>query len=203
MALAGVVAALDQLTTPQARAAGRQGIAETLRLAEAQGFAYVSVQCRTLEAAYAALDGDYRSMSRAGNAALASAAANGWLGSVWVCSAHAMLATCGPAARRACGGLEACGAGLRIAGDGVSPAVRLALHSLHGCAVFDRGRRAAGFEEMLRARTDVADRPLTAEQAAGTALLEFRAALALGRAEAACRCGTGSSTGRARPARRR
>jgi len=75
--------------------------------------------------------------------------------------------------------------GLRIAGDGVSPAVRLALRSLHGCAVFDRGRRAAGFEEMLRARTDVADQPLTAEQAASTALPEFRAALALGRAEAA------------------
>ena len=55
----------------------RMGQRLTLRLAEAQGFAHVSVQCRTLEAAYAALDGDYQSMSRASNAALASAAANG------------------------------------------------------------------------------------------------------------------------------
>ena len=185
MALAGVVAALDQLTTPEARAAGRQGIADTLRLAQAQGFSYVSVQCRTLEAAYAALDGDYRSMSRASNAALAIAAENGWLGSVWVCSAHAMLANAALQRAEPAEAGKHAAQGLRIAGAGASPALRLALRSLHGCAVFDRGRRAAGFEEMLRARTDVADQPLTAEQAASTALLEFRAALALGRAEAA------------------
>ena len=124
-------------------------------------------------------------MSRASNAALASAAANGWLGSVWVCSAHAMLANAALQRAEPAEAGKHAAQGLRIAGDGVSPAVRLALRSLHGCAVFDRGRRAAGFEEMLRARTDVADQPLTAEQAASTALPEFRAALALGRAEAA------------------
>jgi len=145
----------------------------------------VSVQCRTLEAVYAALDGDYRSMRRASNAALASAAANGWLGSVWVCAAHAMLANAALQRAEPAEAGKHAAQGLRIAGDGVNPAVRLALRSLHGCAVFDRGRRAAGFEEMLRARTDVADQPLTAEQAASTALPEFRAALALGRAEAA------------------
>jgi LuxR family transcriptional regulator, maltose regulon positive regulatory protein len=60
-----------------------------------------------------------------------------------------------------------------------------ALRSAHGCSVFDTGRCAAGFDEMLRARADLADRPLLAEQAAGAALLECRAALALGRVDAA------------------
>ena len=203
VALAGVVAALDQLTTPQARAAGRQGIADTLRLAEAQGFAYVSVQCRTLEAAYAALDGDYRSMSKASNAALAGAAANGWLGSVWVCSAHAMLANAALQRAEPAEARKHAAQGLRIAGTGVSPAVRLALRSLHGSAVFDRGHGGAGFEEMLRARTDVADQPLTAEQAASTALPEFRAALALGRAEAAMQVWDWLVDPSARMARRR
>ena len=92
-------------------------------------------------------------MSRASNAALASAAANGWLGSVWVCSAHAMLANAALQRAEPAEAGKHAAQGLRIAGDGVSPAVRLALRSLHGCAVFDRGRRAAGFEEMLRARS--------------------------------------------------
>jgi hypothetical protein len=58
---------------------------------------------------------------------------------------------------------------------------RAALRSAHGCSRFDRGNRAVGFDEMVRARTDLADRPLLPEPAAATALLECRAALTLGR----------------------
>jgi LuxR family maltose regulon positive regulatory protein len=188
-ALTGVVAAVHQLTAPQDQAAARRGLADTLRLAGEHGLDHLVMQCRTLQAAHAAVTGDYRLMSTAGNAALSSAAANGWHRSVWAYSAHAMLAYAALLRAEPVEAQRHAVQGLRIDGVAISPAARLALRSVHGCSVFDRGHRAAGFDEMVRARTDVADLPLTAEQAAGTALLECRAALALGRLEAAARVG--------------
>jgi LuxR family maltose regulon positive regulatory protein len=183
-ALAGLVDAVDRLPVAQDRRDARHRLTEALDLAEQHGLAYLALQCRTVVAAYAAVEGDHRSMVETGDAALASAAANGWLGSIWVSSAHAMLghaallrADPAEARRHAARGLHADGAGL-------GRPVRFALRCLHGCAVFDAGRRAAGLEEMLRARADVGDRPLSRQQAATAAMLEYRAALTLGRPEA-------------------
>jgi hypothetical protein len=145
MALTGVVAAVDQLSAAPDPAAARRGLADTLRLAGEHGLDHVVMQCRALEAAHAAAIGDYRSMTTAGNAALSCAAANGWLRSVWACSAHAMLAYAALLRAEPVDALRHAVQGLRIdgVGIGISPAMCYALGSAHGCSVFDIGRRAA------------------------------------------------------------
>ena len=92
MALGGVVAAVDQLASAPDRAAARRGLAGTVRVAYVHKVDHPVMQCRVLEAAHAAVTGDYRTMSTVAGAALSSAAANGWLRSVWAGSANAMLA---------------------------------------------------------------------------------------------------------------
>jgi LuxR family maltose regulon positive regulatory protein len=92
VALGGVVAAVDQLASAPDRAAARRGLAGTVRVAYVHKVDHPVMQCRVLEAAHAAVTGDYRTMSTVAGAALSSAAANGWLRSVWAGSANAMLA---------------------------------------------------------------------------------------------------------------
>jgi LuxR family maltose regulon positive regulatory protein len=60
-----------------------------------------------------------------------------------------------------------------------------ALHVVHGAALFDSGLWHRGLQEMQQARTDLGTVSLTGEQAAALAVLEHRAALALGRPDAA------------------
>ena len=180
--LADLVEAIYQLPDGQSRAAARHALCMVLDLAEHQGFGYLALQSRALLAGCAAIDGDYRSMVTAGDAVIASGAANGWLGSVWVDLARALLANAallrgepGEARRYTAQGLSTAGG---------SRSIRFGLRALHGCAVFDAGQRAVGFEEMLRARLEVGNRPLSVQHAASAALMEYRAAHTLGRPHA-------------------
>jgi len=60
-----------------------------------------------------------------------------------------------------------------------------ALRVVHGAALFDEGSRHRGLQEMQLARTDLGAVVPVGEQAAVPAVLEHRAALALGRPDAA------------------
>ena len=184
-ALAGLADAVDGLSCGPSRHGARSALAATQRLAHHHGWDYLAMQCRTMEATYAARNGDYRSASATSATALASAAAHGWLGSVWVGSAHAMLAGTALLGANPVAARQHAIKGLQARGSVASPAVRCALRTLHGCADFDLGQRAAGLHEMQQARIDVADSPLLPQQVARIGLLEVQAALALGRSEAA------------------
>jgi LuxR family maltose regulon positive regulatory protein len=184
-ALAGLVEAIDQLPVVHDRAAARRGLTDAWRLAEQHGLGYLAMQCRTMLASYAAADGDYRSMAAISDDALAAAAANGWLNSLWASFGRAMLAHAALLRAEPAEARRHAAQGLRTGGAGFGGSIRYALQSLHGCALFDVGQRTAGFDEMLRARADNADRPLSRQQAAVVALLEYRAALTLGRPDAA------------------
>src|SRR6185503_17681067 len=80
----------------------------------------------------------------------------------------------------------------RLATDGLAarpalltPPLRFALQVVHGAATYDQGHRANGLAELQQARTEIGEFPLTAEQAASAAVLEFHAALQLGHTTAA------------------
>lgn len=180
--LAGLVEAIHQLPGGDERGAARRALTDVLDLAEHQGFGYLAMQCRTLLAGCATIDGDYHAMAVAGDAVIASAAANGWLSSVWVDFTRGLLANAALLRAEPAEALRYTAQGLSTAGG--SRPVSFALRWLHGCAVFDAGQRAAGFEEMLRARIEVGDRPLYGQHAATAALMEYRAAQTLGRPHA-------------------
>jgi LuxR family maltose regulon positive regulatory protein len=74
---------------------------------------------------------------------------------------------------------------LRHVGTARKARMTLALRVLHGAALFDCGSRHRGLQEMQEARTDLGAVSLAGEQAAVLALLEHRAALALGRPDLA------------------
>jgi LuxR family transcriptional regulator, maltose regulon positive regulatory protein len=180
--LAGLVEAIHQLPGEYDRAAARLALTDVLDLAEHQGFGYLAMQCRTLLAGCATIDGNYDAMAVDGDAVIASAAANGWLGSFWVDFTRGLLANAALLRAEPAEARRYTAQGLSTAGG--SRPVRFALRWLHGCAVFDAGQRAAGFEEMLRARIEVGDRPLYRQHAASAALMEYRAAQTLGRPHA-------------------
>ena len=163
---------------------GLQLLAVALDLARSHGFDYLAMQCEALMAAGAAALHDCDAMIKTSDQALAMADEHGWQRTPWATTAQALLAY---------------GALLRAEPD---EAYRLAsqafrgapvldrelefgLRSLLGAAMFDRGRHAAGLQQMQHARADLGEHHVPPVQAAATAILEYRAALVGGHPAAA------------------
>jgi LuxR family maltose regulon positive regulatory protein len=151
-----------------------------LTLSRQHAFDYLEMQCLALQGVIAGVSGDVRAMRTLGERTVAAAAEHGWGGSLWSVAGTAMLAYAalvrletGEAER-----LSANGLALGVASS--SPQLQFALRSTHGAAVFDHGERANGLAELQQARSELGDLSAGPEQAAASAMLEFRAALVLG-----------------------
>ena len=129
--------------------------------------------------------GDHRGMTAAAEEALVTAVA-GWVGRVAVVDSRSLDARVRRTAavpsppRRAMSPRRPC-----TGDNGAQPRLEFALHIVHGAALFDGGSRHRGLQEMQQARTDLGAVSLAGEQAAALAVLEHRAALALGRPDIA------------------
>jgi LuxR family maltose regulon positive regulatory protein len=124
-------------------------------------------------------------MTAAAGEALVTAVAAGWDGSLWSTAGRWMLAygallRCEPAEAR-----DVAAEALHQGTTARHPRLEFALHIVHGAALFDGGARHHGLQEMEQARTDLGAVYLAAEQAAALAVIEHRAALALGRPDIA------------------
>jgi LuxR family maltose regulon positive regulatory protein len=177
------------------RVAARGDLEAALRLGRTHGYDYLSMQCLAFLGFLASTAGDIPAMSAIGDQAAVTASAHGWEDSVWSAAAQTMLAfaalhRCRPAEaiRHADRGIAIVCAPERSddtdGGEIVRP-MWAALCAVRGAAVFDRGDRAGGLARIRQARTDLGELPVVAEQAALCAVLEFRAALALGHTAAA------------------
>lgn len=172
-----------------------------LALGRRHGFDFLTLQCLTLLGVIASAAGDFPAMTAIGAETTVAAQAHGWEGSLWSAAADAMLAyaalhRCHPqeTLRLTARGLAVTGTAGRDgigSGTGTSEDIgqirplRAALQTARGAAVFDEGDRASGLAQMRQARSDLGDLDLVPEQAASTAVLEFRAALDLGHTVAA------------------
>jgi len=143
------------------------------------------MQCQVLLAVIACTAGEVHTMLARSTEALTATTRHGWPGSTWSASAttmiaHAALLRADPAQAQ------------HLAADGLAarptlltPPLRFALQVIHGAATYDQGHRANGLAELQQARSEFGDLPLTAEQAASAAVLEYHAALQLGHTTAA------------------
>jgi LuxR family maltose regulon positive regulatory protein len=151
-----------------------------LAVAREQHFGLLEVQCLYLIATAALTAGDHNRAAAAAAAAITAAAANGWRDSPWTAGAHAVLAHTSLARAAPARALQASVEGLRTAPTDQDPAVRFALRSARGGALFDLGQRPAGLLELQEAHAELGGMPVPAPLAASAALLEHRAALFLG-----------------------
>lgn len=156
-----------------------------LQIARDQDLGLLLIQCQAFIGAAAACAGDFARATGAAEAALSAAAGHGWQDSPWAAVAHAVLAhacVVRAAPERA---LRAADAGLRIGPDEQDAAVRFALRTARGGALFDTGDRVGGLLELQEAHAELGGRPVPGPLAAHAALLECRASLVLGSAAAA------------------
>jgi LuxR family maltose regulon positive regulatory protein len=168
------------------RAGARIDLEAALVLARRHGFDYLSMQCLVLLGVIAGLSGDLRTLRTVSSEALAAISKHRWRSSMWSAAASAMVAYTAllRGEARAAEGLS--GEALAALGPAVSShSLRFALRTVHGAAVFDRGDRVGGLAELQQARTEIGDLRTQVEQAASSAVLEFRAALMLGHTAAA------------------
>ena len=163
----------------------RDVLEEALAIADRHGFDFAAVQCRTLLAYVAAVQGDHvatRTLSgeALGEDAAAPAPRSPWEPSAWVTLAHvlhayAALQQADPETAR-----SSTEAALSRPDETVPPTLQFALRVLGGAARADAGEPADGLAEIRRARTELAGHPLPARLEAIAALLERRVALRLG-----------------------
>ena len=158
---------------------------EALTSTRRYGFNYLEMQCRTLLGGVAGMAGDHRAMTVAARGALATAAAGGWDGSLWSTAGRLMLACTALLRFEPAEAREIAAQALRQGRTPRSPRLEFALRAVIGAALFDDGSRHRGLQEMRQARTDLGAVSLAGAQAAGPAVLEHRAALALGRPDLA------------------
>lgn len=162
------------------RDAARSTLEHGYRFAADERLDYLAMQCQTLLGALAAADGDYRSMSEVGGEVLELAATHGWQGSLWSSAARSMVANAALLRAEPATAERHASQGLHDGGKALTPAVRFALESCRGAALFDAGRQADGLLQMQQARLRLAAACVPAEQAVGAALMEHRAAVLLG-----------------------
>ncbi|MFC5994977.1 LuxR C-terminal-related transcriptional regulator [Pseudonocardia hispaniensis] len=184
-ALALAIAGGGRLFVDADPGAGDAALRQALRLATQHGFGYLEMQCRALLGAGAGLAGDYPAMTTSAGLAVAVAAAKGWERSPWSSASRWMLAYA--ALLRAAPGEARWHASeaLRCGGPVLRPRVEFALRVVRGAALFDLGMRHRGLQEMRHARANLGAIRLTGEQAGALAVLEHRAAVALGHTAAA------------------
>jgi LuxR family maltose regulon positive regulatory protein len=154
--------------------------AEALELARANGFTYLQMQCLALLAGAAGISGDYPTMVSAANGAKDVATAGGWEFSPSATAARWMLAYGALLRSEPVEAYRLARLALRSGGSALGPRYVYALRAVQGAAVFDCGQRHRGLQEMQRARADLGAVHLSHEQASVLAVLEHRAAVALG-----------------------
>jgi LuxR family maltose regulon positive regulatory protein len=160
---------------------------EALELARVNGFAYLEMQCLALVACVAGIGGDYPLMVSAATGADDVAAAGGWALSPLATTARWMLAYGALLRSEPVEAYRLARDAIRSAGSALRPRYVYALRAVQGAAMFDCGRRHRGLQEMQRARADLGDVQLSHEQASVLTVLEHRAAVTLGRSQAAHR----------------
>jgi LuxR family maltose regulon positive regulatory protein len=150
--------------------------------ARALGHHYLAMQCASLLAVAHAGTGDAAGMASRGAEAVSTAEGHGWQRSAWSISARTalahgslLLARPADASRQA--------APLLVGPDGTDPTGRLVLAAVRAAADADMGHPVSGLRAMQQARARLADRELSAAQAALVAMLEHQTAVALGRPE--------------------
>ena len=168
-------AALLADDAPRARTELGAGLALAHRL----GLDVLAHRGRCLLAAALWLAGDVARAREAADTALAEPGADAAAGAPWTAAAravaaHGLLSCADPAAT-----LET------PVADGSLPVVRFAVRCARGGASFDLGERTAGLLELQAARAEVGDAAVPGALAAAAALLEHRAAVALGHPSAA------------------
>jgi LuxR family transcriptional regulator, maltose regulon positive regulatory protein len=167
------------------RVAATAALQEALGLARRYHFSYLEMQCLALLGGVAGVAGDYRAMTTAAEGAVATAVGGGWDGSLWSTAGRWMLAYAALLRSEPAVARDIAAQALLHQGTARQARMTFALHVVHGAALFDLGSRHRGLQEMQQARTDLGTVSLTGEQAAALAVLEHRAALALGRPDAA------------------
>jgi LuxR family maltose regulon positive regulatory protein len=167
------------------RAAATAALQEALELARRYRFSYLEMQCLALLGGVAGVAGDYRAMAVAAEGALATAATGGWDGSLWSTASRWMLAYAALLRSEPASARDIAAQALIDRATLRPMRMTFALRVVHGAAMFDTGSRHRGLQEMQQARRDLGAASLTGEQAAALAVLEHRAALALGRSDAA------------------
>jgi LuxR family transcriptional regulator, maltose regulon positive regulatory protein len=162
------------------RGAATAALDQALSLARGHGFTYLEMQCLALLGGVKGMGGDYRGMAAAARGSVAVATHRGWDGSLWSTAGRRMSAYAAPQRSEPIEARDIAAQALRHVGTARKARMTLALRVLHGAALFDCGSRHRVLQEMQEARTDLGAVSLPSEQAAILAVLEHRAALALG-----------------------
>ncbi|PVZ05402.1 helix-turn-helix transcriptional regulator [Actinomycetospora cinnamomea] len=166
-------AALGDDDAPGARAE----LEAALALAHRHGLDVLVQRAHALLAVALWAEGDVpgarETAGRALAAGVSTPAVAPWTAAARAVEAHAALLAGDPARARA------------TPGDAPVATVRFALRCAHGGAAFDLGHRAVGLLELQAARAELGGDPVPAALTAVAALLEHRAALALGHRTAA------------------
>ena len=158
---------------------------EALELARVNGFAHLEMQCLALIASAAGIGGDYPAMVSAATSADDVATAGGWELSPLATAARWMLAYGALLRSEPVEAYRLAREAIRSGGSTLRPRYVYALRAVQGAAMFDCGRRHRGLQEMQRARADLGEVHLSHTQASVLAVLEHRAAVTLGRSQAA------------------
>jgi LuxR family maltose regulon positive regulatory protein len=125
--------------------------------------------------------GDVRPMLARSSAARAAVARHGWEALTWSATGTAMIAHAALLRGDAPEAEHLAAEALTLYRGRLTPPARFALRVVHGAAAFDQGRRANGLAERHQARTELGGVAVGAEEAAAAAVLEFRAALHVGK----------------------
>lgn len=181
LAAAGGRAMLVDGHPPAATAA----LEEALELARLHGFGYLEMQCLGLLGSVAGISGDYPAMTTAAARADAVAIAGGWEAAPLATAVRWMLAYGALMRAEPVEAHRLAGEALRRGGTALRARYVFALRSVRGAALFDAGQRRRGLQQMQQARADLGAVHLSPVQAAALAVVEHKAASALGRPEAA------------------
>jgi LuxR family maltose regulon positive regulatory protein len=166
-------------------AAATAALEEALELARVHGFGYLEMQCLGLLGSVAGISGDYPAMTAAAARADALAVTGGWEAAPLATATRWMLAYGALMRAEPVEAHRLTGEALRRGGTALRARYVFALRSVRGAALFDSGQRRRGLQQMQQARADLGAVHLSPEQAAALAVVEHKAASALGHSEAA------------------
>lgn len=163
------------------RAAARCELDLAVKLAREHGFDYLSLQGLTATGALCALEGDYETMESACAESLAVAQAHGWHTDPALAMDHALGGLARLARLDPADALERTRLAAAAVPEPAPPELRYLIDAIAGAATFDAGRRADGLALLRQARRAASGAGLPVEVLVGGALVEYRAALVLGR----------------------
>jgi LuxR family maltose regulon positive regulatory protein len=183
-ALALVEQGTAQLHGPD-RQTAHHNVELALGLAGRRGWDRITLRCLLALAAMAGWDGDYAGMRRLADDAVSLATTRGWETSAWCSSAYVMRAYSALLRLEPAEAARQAQLATDSAGESAESRRLLAVGMIRGSSLYDSGDRMNGLREMQNARAEHGRGPLMPEQCAALAVLEYRAALSLGRAVAA------------------